>query len=312
MINSKSKIALFIVAILVFSVLLAGCGKDEGTIAKVNGEIITKAKFDKTFEMQKRVIEQQAGEDVWGQDVGEGVTFEEMIKERILENLIREEILLQEAKKDEVEVTDKEVSDELAKVKDLKVGEENFKNALEQSGMTEEYLKDGLRNEMTINAYKKKYLESIDINEESARNYFDENKENYLLVRARHILVETLEEAKEIENSLNAGGDFAEIAKEKSIDTGSGAQGGDLGYFGKGRMVPEFENAVFSLNEGETSDPVQSEFGYHIIRLEEKIDTFEEVKDDVKLDLENEKFNNKVEELLEDSKIERYLDTENE
>lgn len=85
-------------------------------------------------------------------------------------------------------------------------------------------------------------------------------------VWARHILVEKEEEAKDIYERLKKGEDFAELAKELSKDTGSGAMGGDLGWFGRGAMVPEFEKVAFGLEVGEFSEPVQSEFGYHIIQ----------------------------------------------
>jgi parvulin-like peptidyl-prolyl isomerase len=86
-------------------------------------------------------------------------------------------------------------------------------------------------------------------------------------VWARHILVQTAEEADAIYERLQNGEDFAELAKELSLDTGSGAVGGDLGWFGKGAMVAPFEEAAFSLEVGEISQPVQSDFGYHIIQV---------------------------------------------
>jgi len=86
-------------------------------------------------------------------------------------------------------------------------------------------------------------------------------------VWARHILVETEEAAKDIyEKATKPGADFAEIAREASKDTGSGAMGGDLGWFGRGQMVPEFEKTAFNLEVGQISEPIQSQFGYHIIQ----------------------------------------------
>jgi len=103
-------------------------------------------------------------------------------------------------------------------------------------------------------------------------------------VRARHILVKTKEEAQAIVKDLDAGKKFEDIAKEKSTDAGSGANGGDLGYFAAGQMVPEFEKAAFALEPGSyTKEPVQSQFGFHIIKLEDKRQqqppAFDEVKD---------------------------------
>jgi parvulin-like peptidyl-prolyl isomerase len=85
-------------------------------------------------------------------------------------------------------------------------------------------------------------------------------------VRASHILVDSEEEAQEVIERLDAGEDFAELAIELSTDTGSGANGGDLGWFGRGRMVPEFEEVAFNIKINEISDPVQSDFGWHIIK----------------------------------------------
>ncbi|WP_117196116.1 peptidylprolyl isomerase [Rhizobium terrae] len=105
-------------------------------------------------------------------------------------------------------------------------------------------------------------------------------------VHARHILVKTEDEAKAIITALDKGGDFAALAKEKSQDSNKD-EGGDLGWFGHGQMVPEFEEAAFGLQKGAyTKTPVKSQFGFHVIKLEDKRDTpppaFEQVQDQVK------------------------------
>lgn len=89
-------------------------------------------------------------------------------------------------------------------------------------------------------------------------------------VHARHILVKTEAEAKDIEKQLAGGASFEDLAKAKSTDTGSAANGGDLGFFGRGQMVKPFEDAAFALEPGKISDPVQSQFGWHIIKVDEK------------------------------------------
>ena len=100
-------------------------------------------------------------------------------------------------------------------------------------------------------------------------------------VRARHILVATEDEAKDIEAQLKKGADFATLAKEKSKDPGA-AEGGDLGYFTRDQMVPEFADAAFKLDKGQISDPVKTQFGWHIIKVEDKrikpTPTYDEVK----------------------------------
>jgi peptidyl-prolyl cis-trans isomerase C len=104
-------------------------------------------------------------------------------------------------------------------------------------------------------------------------------------VRARHILVEKEEDAKAVADRVKKGEDFAKIAGEVSKDPGSGKEGGDLGWFTKDRMVPEFAEAAFKMEKGQVSDPVKSQFGWHVIKLEDKrnkpVPTFDEVKDQI-------------------------------
>ncbi len=90
-------------------------------------------------------------------------------------------------------------------------------------------------------------------------------------VRASHLLVETEEEAKKLKQEIEQGKSFAEAAKEVSLCP-SGQEGGDLGYFGKGMMVKEFEDAAFSMNVGEISAPIKTQFGWHLIQLTDKKD----------------------------------------
>jgi peptidyl-prolyl cis-trans isomerase C len=127
-------------------------------------------------------------------------------------------------------------------------------------------------------------------------------------VRARHILVKTEEEAKQIITDLDAGKDFIEIAKEKSTDPNK-TEGGDLGYFSKGRMVPEFEEVAFSLEKGTyTKTPVQTQFGFHVILLEDKRDApppaFEAVEQQVRQLVMRDKYLELIEKAKTEQKIE--------
>jgi peptidyl-prolyl cis-trans isomerase C len=126
-------------------------------------------------------------------------------------------------------------------------------------------------------------------------------------VRARHILVKTEDEAKKVAKEIAGGADFAESAKKYSQDSG-GEGGGDLGYFTKGQMVKAFEDAAFALEKGKVSAPVQSEFGWHLIKVEDKRDrqppTFDEVKDQITASLIQAKLQSTVQEMREQAKIE--------
>ena len=135
--------------------------------------------------------------------------------------------------------------------------------------LMEALLQDAGKAAMTDDAMHKIYDEAI------------KQTPNEEEVHARHILVATEGEAKEIEAQLKKGADFATLAKEKSKDPGA-AEGGDLGYFTKEQMVPEFAEAAFKLEKGQTSDPVKTQFGWHIIKVEDKrlkpTPTFDQVK----------------------------------
>ncbi|VIO80687.1 putative parvulin-type peptidyl-prolyl cis-trans isomerase [Bradyrhizobium ivorense] len=127
-------------------------------------------------------------------------------------------------------------------------------------------------------------------------------------VRARHILVETEDEAKAVKAELDKGADFAELAKKKSKDPGA-ADGGDLGFFTKEQMVPEFSAVAFALEPGKISDPVKSQFGWHIIKVEEKrsrkAPDFEQVKAQIETYVTRKAQADYVAKLREAAKVER-------
>lgn len=137
----------------------------------------------------------------------------------------------------------------------------------------DEYLETAAKKVVTDDAMKALYSETV-------KNLKPEPE-----IRARHILVETEDQAKAAIKRLKAGEDFAKLAAEISKDPGSGQQGGDLGFFTKDRMVPEFSSAAFALEIGKISEPVKSQFGFHIIKVEEKrekpVPGFDEVKDQI-------------------------------
>jgi peptidyl-prolyl cis-trans isomerase C len=129
-------------------------------------------------------------------------------------------------------------------------------------------------------------------------------------VRARHILVPTEDEAKAILAELKKGTDFAELAKQKSKDPGAAAEGGDLGWFGKEQMVPEFAETAFKLDKGQVSDPVKTQFGWHIIKVEDKrtkpVPEFDKVKDQIETYVMRKAQAEYIGKLREGAKIERF------
>lgn len=153
------------------------------------------------------------------------------------------------------------------------------------------------------------------VTEASMRALYDESVKQMKPepeIRARHILVETEDAAKAVVVRLKAGEDFAKVAGEVSKDPGSGAEGGDLGYFTKERMVPEFSTAAFAMKVGDVSDPVKSQFGFHVIKVEDirerPVPGFDEVKGQIEQYLIRKTQQEAVMALRAKAKIER-LDT---
>jgi len=150
------------------------------------------------------------------------------------------------------------------------------------------------------------------ITEEAMRKVYDDaikQMQTEEEVRARHILVAKEDEAKAIVADLKKGGDFAETAKKKSIEPGANESGGDLGYFTKEQMVPEFADAAFKLEKGKVSDPVQTQFGWHVIKVEDKrkkpAPTYEQVKDQLESFVARKAQTDLVAKLRTSAKIER-------
>lgn len=213
----------------------------------------------------------------------------------VLSTLITSKVIELEATKQKVTVSDKEIQAELDDLQNSYGGKEAFEAALEFNAMTVQSAKDNIKTYLTTI----KLIEpTIDITEKELKTYFKENKDTFSQeeqVQASHILVEDEDIAKEVAKKIKNGNDFAELASKYSTDTASASDGGNLDYFGKGVMDENFEKVAFSMKIDEISDPIKTDYGYHIIKVTAKKAgkeaTFENSKDDVKTALRNEKIN---------------------
>lgn len=172
---------------------------------------------------------------------------------------------------------------------------------------------DAAKDQILIHELIAREIQNISVTEQEMKQYYELNKNEFQepeKIRARHILVDTEKEAKQILKELRKGADFAKLAREKSTCP-SKEQGGDLGFFGRGQMVKEFEDAAFKLNPGEISDVVKTQFGYHVIEVEDKkpaiIKTYDEAIDTIKQKLTMQRQQQKINDLIESLKKENNL-----
>lgn len=192
------------------------------------------------------------------------------------------------------------------------VAQKGYAEGLQNDPAVKQRVKD-LEAQVVAEAYVHKQVEPK-ITEAKIKARYDELASKFKPqdeVRARHILVKTEDEANSAIKQLKGGADFAKLAEEKSKDTGSAKQGGDLGYFIQGAMVPAFADAAFAMKVGEISDkPVKTEFGYHVIKVEDKRKSspppLAEVKDQIANQLGQELTNDEVKSLEAKAKIEKF------
>ncbi|WP_246017858.1 peptidylprolyl isomerase [Mesobacillus subterraneus] len=292
MINSmKKNKVMMILAVVVLGLILTmtmAFSKKE-TAASINGEKITK-------------------DDLNGK-------LTEMYGADVLDSLITNKVIEMEAEKQKVKVTGSEIDEELTRLQESYGGEAAFSAALEQNNVSI----DRIREDIEIYLLAEKMIKpDLSISDEEITTYFEENKDSFgqkEQVQASHILVEDEETAKKVKEDLENGKDFAELAKEYSTDTSNAADGGELGYFGKGEMTEEFEKEAFALEINAISEPVKTDFGYHIIKVTDKKAAKEAALEEHKKEIEELLFDEKIqaqypvwlEEKKADYEIKNYL-----
>ena len=208
-----------------------------------------------------------------------GMTIDEVkknlpkLEERALDQAIGAKLLLDESARLDVPVTGADINAEVAKVVTQVGGEENYKKALAAQNITEEQFRKELEKGVKVNKLVEQACAGVaDPTEDEVAAFYEAHKDEYVepeQVLCQHILVKgsddaALDKIKAIRERIVAGADFAEEAKKYS-DCPSGQQGGSLGWFGRGMMVPEFDKAAFEMKKGEVSGVISTQFGYHII-----------------------------------------------
>ena len=235
-------------------------------IGTVDGHRIAKADYDRAMSARKAQLAAQLGVDA---DSQQGQELLASAQQQAINSLVMRQVLLDAAASRSLTATSAEVRARLAQIRSQFPDAQSFDRALAQNGFTLDTLRQELRQGVLIGKLRDEVTSAATVSLADAQTYYDQHRDQFTQpaeVEASHILVKTKKEAEAIEAKLKGGANFASLARQYSIDSGSKAQGGDLGFFPRGRMVPAFEAAAFALKPGEISSPVKTQFGYHIIK----------------------------------------------
>lgn len=296
------------------------------TIASAKGISIGYGEFDKALAWAKYLTEKQYGSGMWTTEAENGKTWAEIFPQIVLNELITGEIVEAQAYAQNMQVSDDEINSEMAKYQKLINEDQELAKVVKQHNISDWFLR-GMARESLIGAkYKSNYAQSINITDNEMNTYYDNHKSDYTAekVKASHILIKThddstakgqeynqeaYQKALDILKRAQAGEDFAQLAKQYSEDSGTALNGGEMGYFKKGQMVPEFEQAAFSLKAGQISDLVKTIYGYHIIKVEDhttEVSTYDQVKDSIKNAIINGQYEQHISELITQMGVKVY------
>lgn len=324
---NKSLLLFFLIAAVM---IIAGpaCAGDEANegksqsgdhVAVVNGKKIPKDTLDRKVNLIKNKYAGM-GQDLEGQRLSK-------LKENILNNLIEKELLYQESQKQGIEVDEAEIDSQLDQIKNKFSNQQEFEKKIQAMDYTETLLKQQIRENLAIQKLiDEKVAAKVEVTDKEIKSYYNSNKKEFSepeKVQARHILIkskpdasddekaEAKEKIEKVQKKLNEDGNFADLAKEYS-EGPSGKKGGELGFFSRGQMVKSFDEAAFALEPGEVSDIVETRFGYHLIKVEdrkpEQQKSFAEVKDTIRQQLKRQQVSQKLEPYIESLKQKYPID----
>jgi len=244
-------------------------------LAHVNGEDVTKADLDRAVQ----ALEARAGGPVPAEQ-------RDQVVRGVLDQLIGYKVLVQETRARKVAVPDADVDARIGQIRGQFPSEAEFTQMLTQRNLTLEQVKSDARQDMAIaKLIEDEIASKVAVKPEQVTDFYAKNPDQFKQgesVRASHILIsvpkgadaatkaQARDKAEQVLKEVKGGGDFAALAKQHSADPGSAAKGGDLGFFQQGQMVGPFNDAAFSLAPGAISDLVETDFGFHIIKVAEK------------------------------------------
>lgn len=332
--RNTTRVSLLIVAAVIVFFTACGSGdtqsaaasdepatSDGDPVAIVNGREVPRSLFERQLQQQLQAYQAQ------GMEIGE----EQMglLEQQLVDQLIARELVLQDGESRGIAPSEEDIQAELGAIRAQFPDDDAFEAALEQQNLTLEEIERNIAEQIIIEEIiESDVLTNAEVDEAEAREFYQENPEFFETpdqVRASHILIltqgasdderaEARETIETVLSELEAGESFEALAREYSED-GTAEQGGDLGFFGQGQMVPEFEQAAFDLEVGETSGIVETQFGYHIVRVTDRMEAGTQSFDDVRAQIEQflgqeqqqNAFDSYIERLREEADVEVLL-----
>lgn len=320
------------VATAIFAISMVGCNMIEktpeaiakSTVAKVNGDKITRGELDEKLAPVIQQLKTQYGTNYSTNDQAKQILDEQ--KKQALESMITEKVIIQKAKElkiisDESKL-DTEASQKFSEIKKAYKKQSDFTTALKQAGFTESSLKDYLKNQLIMSKVAEYVTKDVKVTDKSIQDYYNQHMTEYTTKPNRthvaHILLKTEAEAKKVKARIDKGEDFAKVAKEVSQDTGSKAKGGDLGFinYTDQNYDKTFLAAAIALPQGKVSDPIKTQFGYHVIKCIKKeeypIKKLDQVKSQIKETLlqqgKNDAYTKTIKDWRNSAKVKTYDD----
>ncbi|MBS5984440.1 peptidylprolyl isomerase [Clostridium butyricum] len=331
------------VAIFTLSISVMGCKMIEKTpeaiqktvYATVGDEKITKADMDEEMKATIDQLKQQ-----YGDDYANNEKIKDQLKQmkvQYLNAMVNEKLMLKNAESVGVTPTDDELNEyadkQIEQLKQAYPDDAQLQQVLEANGFTEDSYKDYAKKQYKLQKVQEAITADVEVTDDDAKAYYDENKDSQYTVgagaNAAHILIAekgsdgnidfdaSLAKANEVKAKLDAGADFAQLASEYGTD-GTKDKGGDLGFvaYNQANYDQDFLAGFKQLSEGQISDPIKSQFGYHIIKAtgikDEVVTPFDDVKEQIKSQLlqqkQSEAFNTKISEWKDASKVKTYED----
>lgn len=287
--------------VLVAALALQGCNSDQKANTGSN-----ETEVSESAKLPENAVAEVDGEEISIDDYKGEISFyasmlasQQQLKSSVVQMMIQDKLIAKDLEKNKIKIDEKEANENFLQYVQNYGGQDQFDKMLEDYNMSSDKFKETIKKDLMYKKHREWFDENNKVTDKEIKEYFDQHKDELVQVDASHILVDDEETAKEIKQKLDDGEDFAKLAKEYSKDSANADKGGELGFFTKGSMVKEFSDVAFKLKKGEISDPVKTTYGYHIIKVNDKKDSPESLKEEITKNLNEQKYSDYLKELYD-------------